>query len=86
MGRVDIISINGVELIFYSNDHDPPHFHAKKAGEWEYKVHFMKAEKQMLEMLWENKSMKGSLRRELVEMVASNRRVLLAEWEAKVSQ
>jgi hypothetical protein len=86
MGKVDVISIHGVEFIFWSNDHDPPHFHAKKAGEWEYKVHFMEAKEQMLEMLWENKSMKGNLRRDLVELVASNRLALFAEWEAKVSQ
>jgi hypothetical protein len=30
MGKVETISIHGVELIFWSHDHDPPHLHAKK--------------------------------------------------------
>jgi len=84
MGKVEVISINGVDLVFFSNDHNPPHFHAKKAGEWEYRVYFMRSEN-MLEAKWEEQRMTGKLRRELIELVVANRLALLTEWEAKVN-
>ena len=86
MGKVETISIHGVELIFWSHDHDPPHLHAKKAGEWACRVYLMEAEENILEMEWENKAISGKIRRELTKLAMNNRDALLLEWEAKVSQ
>ncbi|MBA2663238.1 MAG: DUF4160 domain-containing protein [Bradymonadaceae bacterium] len=38
MGKVDSFAIPGLELLFYSSDHPPPHFHVRKPGEWEIRV------------------------------------------------
>lgn len=35
MPKVACFKIPGLSCWFWSNDHDPPHFHAKKEGEWE---------------------------------------------------
>lgn len=32
--------IDGILIFFFSNDHAPLHFYARKAGEWEIKVYF----------------------------------------------
>ena len=39
MPPVDAISIPGLDLVFLSDDHWPPHFHAKRRGEWEIRVY-----------------------------------------------
>ena len=49
MGKVDCLSIDGVECWFWSQDHRPPHFHAKKPGEWHFRVWFLRKEGCMLE-------------------------------------
>lgn len=41
MARVRAFEIDGLVLWFFSYDHDPPHFHAKRAGEWEVRVYFL---------------------------------------------
>ena len=41
MAIVRAFEIPGLTLWFWSNDHEPPHFHAKRRGEWEVKVHFL---------------------------------------------
>ena len=38
-----------MKLWFYSNDHEPPHFHAKRRGQWEFKVLFLEAAEDMFE-------------------------------------
>lgn len=34
MAKIDCFAIAGLEFWFWSNDHNPPHFHVKRAGEW----------------------------------------------------
>jgi hypothetical protein len=41
MAVIKAFSIAGMKLWFYSNDHEPPHFHAKRNGEWEMRVKFL---------------------------------------------
>ena len=41
MGRVDAVALEGLDLWFNSSDHLPPHFHAKRRGEWEIRVYFL---------------------------------------------
>lgn len=84
MPKVDCFQIAGLTLWFWSNDHDPPHFHAKKDGEWEIKVKFMLAEEEMIELKWGDmpgsKVLKG-IRKQAVD----HRAELLGEWEEKVN-
>jgi hypothetical protein len=42
--KVESFEISGLSCWFWSNDHDPPHFHVKKHGEWEIKVKFTESE------------------------------------------
>ena len=82
MPRVRCISQAGVELIFFSNDHDPPHFHAVKHDHWHYRVLFLLPEERMLRRKAGPRSMPGSTRRKLLARVAARRIELLDEWEA----
>lgn len=49
MSKVAAFLIDGVELWFRSADHEPPHFHVRKAGEWEIKVHILTTTSDRLE-------------------------------------
>jgi len=84
VSEVKCIRFKGIKLWFFSNDHNPPHFHAKKRGEWEYRVNFLEAENAMLEIKWGEKEMPKAFRKILVGTVAKYRAPLLMEWEAKV--
>lgn len=47
---VECIKRNGkYKYLFYSNDHEPPHIHVRREGEWEIKVLFLKCTKDHLE-------------------------------------
>jgi hypothetical protein len=85
VGKVEAFAIAGLELWFWSGDHAPPHFHAKKAGEWEIRVSFLETSEKGLafEVKWgigpnarEQKLVAG--------LVLAHRAMLLAEWELKV--
>jgi hypothetical protein len=69
---------------FWSSDHDPPHFHAKREGEWEIKVQFLARESDRFELLW-GTAPKAKVPRQLAAMVIANRAALLLEWQAKVN-
>jgi hypothetical protein len=77
-----------MELWFYSNDHEPPHFHAKRKGEWEYRVNFPRAVGQMLDLVWAAKKtqMSKTDRKLLEQMVEEHRFEILREWEEKVNR
>ncbi len=85
MGRVEAFALPGVYCWFNSDDHEPPHFHAKKAGEWHVKVKFLLPEAEMIERRWSSKSVSGKHQRALIRMAARNRAALLQEWERKVN-
>ena len=87
MGRVDAFKLPGVQLWFYSSDHAPPHFHAKRSGEWEIRVYFLLPPSEMWELKWTQPPSSGPKRKQLHQLVslAERRRAeLLLEWEAKV--
>jgi len=88
MAILKSFAIAGLKLWFYSNDHEPPHFHAKRNGEWELRVNFLEKGEAMLEIKW-RKSKKTAIpardRKRLVEMVESHRLEILKEWEQKVN-
>jgi hypothetical protein len=85
MPKVACFEIPGLSCWFWSNDHDPPHFHAKRAGEWELRVKFAEGEAQMFELVW-GEEPKGKVLRQIAKAVRENRAMLLAEWEANVNQ
>lgn len=55
MATVQAFHIEGLKLWFWSNDHEPPHFHAKWSGELEVKVHFLSGPGEMVEIEWAQK-------------------------------
>jgi uncharacterized protein DUF4160 len=83
MPKVACFEIPGLSCWFWSNDHAPPHFHAKKEGEWEIRVKFTETE--MFESVW-GEEPSGKVLRQLRKAVRENRDDLLAEWEANVNQ
>ena len=80
MPKVKCFEIPGLYCWFWSNDHDPPHFHVKKNGEWELTVKFL--ENSMFEMKW-GKEPKAKVLRKIAANVIANRVALLLEWEDK---
>ena len=51
MATVTAFQIDGLKIWFWSNDHEPPHFHVKRRGEWEVKVFFLLSPNDMIEVL-----------------------------------
>ena len=85
MPKLACFEFPGLSCWFWSNDHDPPHFHAKKEGEWEIRVKFTETEDEMVELVWGDKP-SGKILRLLRREVRLNRDNLLAEWEANVNR
>jgi hypothetical protein len=81
MVKVKSFDLSGIECIFWSNDHNPPHFHAIRRGEWQCKVFFLENRNKMLEMVEERKRMTKSQRKDLLDTVEKHRGDLLEEWE-----
>ena len=82
MARVRAFQIEGVYCWFYSDDHEPPHFHAKREGEWEVKVRFLQPRASMFEyQAWSLRKMSRRHWRSLCEETESHREALLAQWE-----
>lgn len=85
MGRVDAFRLPGIDCWFWSYDHYPPHFNAKRRGEWQVKVFFMSSREKMLVRV---RGLQGRVaarhRNALCAMAEQHRAELLAEWEAKV--
>ena len=88
MSKVAAFIIDGVELWFRSADHEPPHFHVRKAGEWEIKVHILTTTSDRLEFNFKwprsGASVPGRLQKQLREATVGCREALLTEWETKV--
>jgi hypothetical protein len=85
MPRVDAFSIAGMDLWFWSHDHEPPHFHASRVDQWEIVVRFMLCTDDLLdfEVKWGSKP-SGKDRKALLREVLAHRAQLLEEWETKV--
>jgi hypothetical protein len=81
MVAVHAFRLRGVKLWFWSNDHEPPHFHAKKSGQWEVKVSFLLAPDQMIEVKWAEKQPSAKAIGQLRRLAESHRPALLEEWE-----
>ncbi len=81
MARVQCIDLAGVEAFWNPGDHDPPHFHAKKAEHWYVRVHFLEDREHMIEVKRESKKLTGNVRRALCEAAVANREALIGEWD-----
>ena len=81
MGKLDVFSISGVEMWFWSADHLPPHFHAKRPGEWEIRVYFLESQESHLafDVRW-GAGPNGKMRGALAELVVKHREALYEEW------
>jgi Domain of unknown function (DUF4160) len=86
MAKLACFTIPGIELWFFSHDHLPPHFHAKRRGQWEIRVFFLESSANEMFKVVRPKGKeisKGDL--ELLEAkVKAFRAEILEEWERKV--
>lgn len=82
MARVRCFEIPGLNCWFWSDDHEPPHFHVKRRGEWELRVKFLEDAGAMFELKWGDPPKSKVLKRIAANAVA-NREALLLEWEAR---
>jgi hypothetical protein len=81
MATVGAFEIDGLKLWFWSEDHNPPHFHAKRSGEWEVKVRFLYEPSEMIEEVWtKNKPSRKALKK-LATLAEQHRVALLEQWE-----
>jgi hypothetical protein len=85
MGKVAAFRLAGVTCWFYSQDHWPPHFHAKRKGQWHVRVFFLEAKGKMLERVPGPRGIMSAADRDaLCDMAELYREELLMEWEQKV--
>lgn len=88
MGKVDCCSLANLDLVFYSNDHLPAHFHARSSN-WEIKVFIETTTESALhyKIKWSKlrrKKPSAKSLRAIAAMVCEHRVELLEEWESKV--
>ncbi len=81
MGTVQAFTVDGVRMWFWSNDHDPPHFHIKRRGEWEARVFFLDNRAEMIEFVWRRKAPSRKSINQLYALVEQHRTELLMQWE-----
>ena len=82
MATVEAFQIYGLKIWFWSNDHEPPHFNAKRKGEWELKVSFMLDPSQMIEVEgWSKKTPPKKVLKELTSSAEKHRVDLLKQWQ-----
>lgn len=85
MGKVSSFSIEGIYCWFNSQEHRPPHFHARRKGEWHVRVFFQMPRAQMIEQAkGPGERMSRADERGLLDMAEQCREALLKEWEKKV--
>ena len=80
MATVTAFQISGLKIWFCSNDHEPPHFHVKRRGEWEVKVSFLLAPDDMIEILGSGSPSKKELKT-LTQLAVEHRLELLEQWQ-----
>ena len=84
MGKVSSFNLEGIYCWFNSQEHKPPHFHAKKKGQWHVRVYFLEKKSNMIERA---KGPRGRVKRvdknAICDMAELYRGELLKEWEKK---
>ena len=84
MVNVRSFQIAGVRCWFWSNDHEPPHFHIEaEDGDWNAKVFFLLDDDQMIQDVYARKSsgIPTQMRKVLYNEIGLNRIDLLMQWE-----
>lgn len=82
MARVEAFAVPGVRMLFYSGDHRPPHFHARRRGRWHARVYIQAPAGEMIELVGPRDArISAADRRAIVCGVETNRGELLREWE-----
>ena len=84
MGKIDCFRIEGIDCWFWSSDHRPPHFNARRKGQWEVRVFFMNKKSEMIEQGIRSGRISKAHRKMLSDMAEQHREELLKEWEKKV--
>jgi hypothetical protein len=84
VGKLECISFPAWEAWVNSDDHDPPHFHLEKPGEWLVKVRFMQSPP-VLEIVYRAKrhAPNARERRRIMVTVEEHRAALYREWIEK---
>ena len=81
MVTVSAFQIEWLKLWFCSNDHEPPHFHVKKSGEWEVKISFMLDQSEMVEVEWSKKHLSQKVLKQVTKLAEEHRVALLEQWQ-----
>lgn len=81
MGRITLFSVDGLDLRFYSSDHEPPHFHARKPGCWEVRIFLLVP---TYSVKWQRTRISQKEIDTLLVLTEKHRADLLGEWEANV--
>lgn len=86
MAKLECFTIDGIESWFFSNDHLPPHFHARRKGQWEVRVYFLESRtSEMFDVVWlKGKEVPRADTKLLEAMVTTYRVEILEGWEDKV--
>ncbi len=79
MALVTAFQIAGLKIWFWSNDHEPPHFHVKQNGNWEVKISFLEATSAMIEIVFGKPKSKAL--RELTKLTEQHRLELFEQWQ-----
>ncbi len=79
MVTVSAFSLSGLKIWFWSNDHEPPHFHVKRRGEWEIKVAFLEDSSEMIEIVFGKPAAK--VQKEISELTEQYRLEILEQWQ-----
>lgn len=86
--KVDCIDGKGkFYYLFYSNDHEPPHIHVRRKGEWEIRVKFLTCSKGYLdyEVVFPRKLVLKSIDiNEILDNILPVKDQLYQEWHEKV--
>jgi len=85
LGKVQSFKIDSLDLFFNSNDHNPPHFHARKSGVWEIRIFFLLCSKEkglsFTAKFPPNPKISSKEEKQILKLVLENRTQLLIEWE-----
>lgn len=79
MARVTAFEILGLTIWFWSNDHEPAHFHVKRRGEWEVKVYFLIDVNEMIEVI--NGKPTSKTLKQIITLTDEHRLELLVQWQ-----
>ena len=88
MGKLQSFKIDGLDLSFNSNDHNPEHFHARKSGAWEIRVYILLCNREnglaFTSVYPPNPQISSKDKNKILKLVLENKSKLLIEWKQKV--